>query len=195
VKKVLMDSLIVKNVDAVVKDLWMKVKRAPHKEPVFARQDIKETNVNYVLKDIISQEVTCLKNVLSVLATPMAPTEIWHVMHPDNVLVLKDTQARSVNNVSLASMAFHLVETVSATWRDQSIRAVIMMVFVHAKMESMVIDAPDANVICLASQIVKIADVTQQVQHHKNVKLMDNVNVRKVTVDKNATLDAQKVGH
>ena len=46
----------------------------------------------------------------SVLATPMAPMEIWHVMHPDNVLVLKDTQARSANNVSLASMAFHLVE-------------------------------------------------------------------------------------
>ena len=50
--------------DAVVKDLWMKVKHVPHKEPVFARQDIKETNVNYVLKDIISREITCLKNVL-----------------------------------------------------------------------------------------------------------------------------------
>ena len=44
----------------------------------------------------------------------------------------------------------------SATWRDQSIRSVIMMVFVHAKMESMVIDALDANPICLASQIVKV---------------------------------------
>ena len=44
----------------------------------------------------------------------------------------------------------------NAIWRDQSIRFVIMMVFVHAKMESMVIDAPDANVICLASQIVKV---------------------------------------
>ena len=122
-------------------------------------------------------------------------------------------------------------QIVNAIWRDQSIRFVIMMVFVHAKMESMVIDALDANPICLASQIVKvifivnteqvwcskcepmtqesrkrlekvemilppvqIADVTQQVQHHKNVKLMDNVNVRKVTVDKNATLDVQKVG-
>ena len=41
---------------------------------------------------------------------------------------------------------------------------------------------------------VQIADVTQQVQHHQNVKLMDNVNVKKVTVDKNATLDVQKVG-
>jgi len=194
VKKVLMDFLIVKNVDAVVKDLWMKVKHVLHKEPVFARQDIKETNVNYVLKDIIYLEITCLKNALIVLATLMAPMEIWHVMHPDNALVLKDTQARSVNNVSLVSMAFHLAKIVNAIWRDQSIRFVIMMVFVHAKMESMVIDAPDANVICLASQIVKIADVTQQVQHHKNVKLMDNVNVRKVTVDKNATLDVQKVG-
>merc|ERR1712062_942022 len=119
--------------------------------------------------------------------------EIWHGMHPDNVLVLKDTQARSVNNVSLVSMAFHLAKIVNAIWRDQSIRFVIMMVFVHAKMESMVIDAPE-NPTCLASQIVKIADVTQQVQHHKNVKLMDNVNVKKVTVDKNATLDVQKVG-
>ena len=122
-------------------------------------------------------------------------------------------------------------QIVNAIWRDQSIRFVIMMVFVRAKMESMVIDAPDANPTCLASQIVKvifivstkkvwcskcepmtqesreslekvemilppvqIADVTQQVQHHQNVKLMDNVNVRKVTVDKNATLDVQKVG-
>lgn len=58
----------------------------------------------------------------------------------------------------------------------------------------MVIDVPDANPICLAFQIVKIAGVTQQVQHHKNVKLMDNVNVRKVTVDRNATLAVQKAG-
>ena len=44
----------------------------------------------------------------------------------------------------------------NAIWRDQSIRFVIMMVFVRAKMESMVIDAPDANPTCLASQIVKV---------------------------------------
>ena len=59
--------IVVQNVDAVVKDLWMKVKRAPHKEPVFARQDIKETNVNYVLKDIIYLEITCLKNALVII--------------------------------------------------------------------------------------------------------------------------------
>ena len=53
--------------DAVVKDLWMKVKRVLHKEPVFARQDIKETNVNYVLKDIIYLEITCLKNALVII--------------------------------------------------------------------------------------------------------------------------------
>lgn len=49
---------------AVVKDLWMKVKLALHKEPVSARQDIKETNVNYALKDFIFLEITCLKNAL-----------------------------------------------------------------------------------------------------------------------------------
>ena len=42
----------------------MKVKLALHKEPVSARQDIKETNVNYALKDFIFLEITCLKNAL-----------------------------------------------------------------------------------------------------------------------------------
>ena len=44
----------------------------------------------------------------------------------------------------------------NAIWRGQLIRFVIMMVFVRAKMELMVIDAPDANPTCLASQIVKV---------------------------------------
>ena len=42
----------------------MKVKLALHKEPVSARQDIKETNVNYALKDFIFLEITYLKNAL-----------------------------------------------------------------------------------------------------------------------------------
>jgi len=172
----IMTLMIQKNVIAT----WMalKMKLVIQKEDATVAVTSKETNVTNVMQNIgDSQPVmpVCVMNMVLLMMNAMQQLA--------NVHVKKISPMTNAVNVLKVSSDFQIAEVVLAMLRDQKLLLVILLENVHANLMLLELIVTSVLKDTLASQIVKLANVTWMDPKEKIVLMMANVLVKNMSVD------------
>jgi len=172
----IMTLMIQKNVIAT----WMalKMKLVIQKEDATVAVTSKETNVTNVMQNIgDSQPVmpVCVMNMVLLMMNAMQQLA--------NVHVKKISPMTNAVNVLKVSSDFQIAKVVLAMLRDQKLLLVILLENVHANLMLLELIVTSVLKDTLASQIVKLVNVTWMGPKEKIVLTMANVLVRNTSVD------------